>query len=62
MQTAFEYLISEIYSIPTTNESYIDKIVEKAKKIKNSEQDEINKLKEKIDDLENHILEMGERN
>ena len=30
-------------------------------KFKQVEQDEINKLKEKIDDLENQILEMGER-
>ena len=37
MESAFDYLIKEIYSIPTSYEREVDKIVEKAKKLKKEE-------------------------
>jgi DNA-directed RNA polymerase subunit F len=61
--TAVELLVSKIAS--KIDDEYwcaqqnITEYVEEAKKM---EDETISKLKEKIDDLENQILEMGERN
>ena len=54
--TSIEWLITQ-FSV-TFKEVYAEEF-DIAKKM---EQETISKLKEKIDDLENQILEMGERN